>query len=48
MVVVKTKNGSRYASAATGGIVTNDGWSYNDAEVVCWQIGYSTDGENWI
>ena len=30
------------------GTVTSDGWSTNNAKVVCRQLGYSTDGERWM
>ena len=46
-VTVRMKDGSRYASTANGGTVTNDGWSSNDAKLVCRELGYSTHGENW-
>ena len=29
------------------GTVTDDGWNSNNAKVVCQQLGYPTDGEQW-
>ena len=29
------------------GTVTDDGWSINNAKVVCQQLGYPTDGKRW-
>ena len=29
------------------GTVTDDGWSSNETQVVCRQLGYSTDGKTW-